>query len=323
MSKPSLLDALALLGVAPDATEAQIRSAFRRRSLQLHPDKAKDVPPDVAAERFHTLTLAFESLMDPGARASLRERAEREHARRERQSAFDERRREMAADLERREAEDRAARAERAVREKERAQLVAALREAGHNMRVERHERLLREWQARAHQRKRRHSDDAQPPPQPPPVGPDDGRVLVRFPAAQRGALLGDATLDASDTPLAEALAESYGDLRALAVRPSKKQRSEISVVGIFSSVGSAWRAVTDGSDLRCAHPLLADAWIGWCDATGRAGAPPAYVVHMAQTSSASDAPQVLPSTGTLDIGYEAATLARLRAAAHSSSLRP
>lgn len=318
MSTPSLLDALALLGVAPDATEAQIRSAFRRRSLQLHPDKAKDVPPDIAAERFHALTLAFESLMDPGARASLRERAERELARKERQSAFDERRREMAADLERREAEDRAARAQRAVQEKERAQLVAALREAGHNMRVERHERLLREWQARAHQRKRRHSDNA-----PPPVDPDDGRVLVRFPAEQRSALLGDATLDASDTPLAEALSESYGDLRALAVRPSKKQRSEISVVGIFSSVGSAWRAVTDGSDLRCAHPLLADAWIGWCDATGRAGAPPAYVVYMAQKSSASDAPQVLPSTGTLDIGYEAATLARLRAAAHSSSLRP
>lgn len=311
MSTPSLLDALALLGIAPDATEAQIRTAYRKRSLQLHPDKAKDVPQDIAAERFHSLTLAFEALMDPSTRANMRERAERDKARQERQSAFDGRRREMAADLERREAEDRAARAERAAREREEAQLIAALREAGHTMRIERHERLLREWQQVNVPRKRRHSEDA------PPVGEQDGRVLVRFPMDQRGALLGDAVADASGSPLAGALEQTYGSIKSLMVRQSRKQRSEVSVIAIFASVASAWRAVTDGTDLRCPHPQLADAWIGWCDVTGRASEPPAYVAHMAQKSTATEAPPVLPSSGALDIGYEAATLSRLRAATH------
>ncbi|WFD36058.1 hypothetical protein MCUN1_002929 [Malassezia cuniculi] len=283
MSTPSLLDALALLGVAPDATEAQIRTAYRKRSLQLHPDKAKDVPPDIAAERFHSLTLAFESLMDPDTRASMRERAEQELARKQRQSAFDDRRRAMAADLERREAEDRQARVERAAREKERAQLVAALREAGLNMRVERHERLLRDWQHAAASKKRRHSEAAAPP-----VGENDGRVLVRFPVDQRNELLGDAAADdVSASPLAGALAQTYGDVKAIHMRPSRKQRSEVSVIAVFSSVGDAWRAVNDGGDLRCPHPLLADAWIGWCDASGRAGAPPAYFRYGSTLSAA------------------------------------
>ena len=145
-----LQDAFQMLGVAADASEAEIRTAFRKRSLQLHPDKAKDVDPEVAAERFHRLTVAFEELMNPKTRSELAERLQRDRERRARRSAYDDRRREMAADLERREDEERHARLWREQRRREREQAIVALREQGRSMRIDKHEQLLKEWQARS-----------------------------------------------------------------------------------------------------------------------------------------------------------------------------
>ena len=56
-------DAFKLLGIDERASESQIRTAYRKRSLQFHPDKARDIPPDAAAERFHRLTLAYDCLL--------------------------------------------------------------------------------------------------------------------------------------------------------------------------------------------------------------------------------------------------------------------
>ena len=63
------IDPYAVLGVAPDANAASIKSAFRRLALQSHPDKqsadASDDERRLAEERFQTLNLAHALLNDP------------------------------------------------------------------------------------------------------------------------------------------------------------------------------------------------------------------------------------------------------------------
>jgi formylglycine-generating enzyme required for sulfatase activity len=58
-----------ILGVAPDAPEAEIRRAFRTRAKALHPD----IRHDDASHEFSLVTEAYETLKDPGRRQAYDE----------------------------------------------------------------------------------------------------------------------------------------------------------------------------------------------------------------------------------------------------------
>lgn len=60
----ALMNAYEVLGVPVDATDRQIRIAFRRLSLTLHPDR-----PGGDAERFKVAAAAHTTLTDPEKRA--------------------------------------------------------------------------------------------------------------------------------------------------------------------------------------------------------------------------------------------------------------
>jgi molecular chaperone DnaJ len=60
-------DYYALLGVARDADEAEIKKAYRRVALESHPDRFPD--DEEAHERFRKASEAYEVLSDPGKRA--------------------------------------------------------------------------------------------------------------------------------------------------------------------------------------------------------------------------------------------------------------
>ena len=55
-----MADPYATLGVARDANEKDIKSAYRKLAKELHPDRNKDNPK--AAERFSDVTKAYDLL---------------------------------------------------------------------------------------------------------------------------------------------------------------------------------------------------------------------------------------------------------------------
>jgi curved DNA-binding protein CbpA len=57
-----------ILGVSSTATKQQIKQAYRRKALDTHPDKNKDVPPEEAARAFQKVVHAFETLSDDSSR---------------------------------------------------------------------------------------------------------------------------------------------------------------------------------------------------------------------------------------------------------------
>ena len=64
------LDLYAVLGVAENASNADIRSAYKREALKWHPDKVKgDADPAEAEARFKAINHAFSTLSDPDRRA--------------------------------------------------------------------------------------------------------------------------------------------------------------------------------------------------------------------------------------------------------------
>ncbi|KAL9189144.1 hypothetical protein ACHAXT_011634 [Thalassiosira profunda] len=61
-------DLYAILGIQRSATIKEIKSAYRKKARDTHPDKNTDVPTDEATEAFRKVAHAFEVLSDAGSR---------------------------------------------------------------------------------------------------------------------------------------------------------------------------------------------------------------------------------------------------------------
>ena len=100
-------DYYAILGLAPGATSEEVRKAYRKRSLDVHPDRYKGENPDGATAEFLKLTRAKEVLEDDKARAAFENVIKARAMHKEKQGSQDEARKKMREDLEAREEEAR------------------------------------------------------------------------------------------------------------------------------------------------------------------------------------------------------------------------
>ena len=105
MENMAEVDPYRVLGIdpKPNLTDAEIKKAYRKLALKLHPDKRKDSERERAQQEFDQLQKAYDILLDPEARAALENLAKARQATRQRHESQDAKRRKMREDLERRE----------------------------------------------------------------------------------------------------------------------------------------------------------------------------------------------------------------------------
>ncbi|XP_044149410.1 dnaJ homolog subfamily C member 17 isoform X2 [Bufo gargarizans] len=136
------MDLYGLLGIDAEASEKQIKKAYRQKALTCHPDKNPDNPR--AAELFHQLSQALEVLTDGAARAAYDKLRKAKEAAAKRTQKLDEKRKKVKLDLEAREKEAQVTDEEEAYVARTFEQEIIRLREEG-SRQLEEQQRLVRE----------------------------------------------------------------------------------------------------------------------------------------------------------------------------------
>ncbi|PWN37980.1 DnaJ-domain-containing protein [Meira miltonrushii] len=268
------VDYFAVMGLKPSASEAEIRRAHKKLSLALHPDKNRHMDPAIAAARFSEMQLAYEILMDPSARIAAAERNKAETARKERQGAYEGKRKAMAEELEKRETEEHEKRMKTMNDERRRRETLERLREEGKQLR-EKHERKKNAETSKKEQEEQErdnHPINRTTESPEPELGPLDLTVRLKFPSDLYGKLRGSIQSDKSSetlkTPLAKGLVARFGKLEALVFRPMKEGKRESSALATFKTLDAAFASVKAGSQFKAggagAAEVLEDVWIEW-----------------------------------------------------------
>ncbi|KAL4067058.1 DnaJ domain-containing protein [Scleroderma yunnanense] len=248
-----------LLGISQEATEAEIRTAYRTRSLKVHPDRNRNDPD--AARKFHELTNASNLLLDPLRRLALDAQLRLAAAKKARFAAYDVKRKNLVTELEEREREFKKARLEKEKERAARAGENERVKEAGRRLKEERERELEERERTRLGKARVESPQDEMEPEAPPSLGPYDTTIRVKFSLAKHPTLNAPSTLAAHF--------RRFGDIDegaiVLSLKPkksSKKNKSEtqekeneskmiVNALVTFTQISAAFGVVSSGPRLK------------------------------------------------------------------------
>ncbi|KAF8627338.1 hypothetical protein AX15_004411 [Amanita polypyramis BW_CC] len=270
------------LNVKLEATDQEIRTAYRQRSLKVHPDRNPNNPD--AARKFHELTQAYELLLDPLRRLALDAKLRLKQARAERFKTYDTKRRNLLEELEERERAFKKARVEKQKEEAARWHETERIKEEGRKLREQKEQELKRrqaevEVAASATQAA---GDEEEPPP----LDSLDTTVRIKF-TVKSHPELNTASAIAS---LLSQFGPSDADSIVLSLKASKKSstRSEDkkpkygTALVPFKQIGDAFAAVCASGRSERGLDSVDVTWVGgkepqileWLRKMGKLGRP-------------------------------------------------
>ncbi|CCL98237.1 uncharacterized protein FIBRA_00231 [Fibroporia radiculosa] len=223
-----------LLGVTLESTEAEIRTAYRQRSLKVHPDRNRGNPD--AARKFHELNQAYELLLDPLRRMALDAKVRVKEARKARFASYDNKRKGLVDELEARERAFKKARVEKEEKEKARWQENERIMEEGRRMREEREKELNRRETERLAGEKTPIAED-----EPPTLGALDTTVRLKYSILSHPLLTTPSSLSSLLAPFGSV--DEVAVVLSLKPAPPKKPKRGTALVP-FRQIGGAFAAV-------------------------------------------------------------------------------
>ncbi|KAH8084350.1 DnaJ-domain-containing protein [Cristinia sonorae] len=227
-----------LLGVTLESTDQEIKTAYRQRSLKVHPDRNRGNPD--AARKFHELNQAYELLLDPLRRMALDAKVRLKEAQKARYAKFDKKRKDLVADLEEREQAFKKAKVEKAEKQKEVWRENEKIMEEGRLMR-ERREKELLARELEMNESARKEAENARAEYEPPSLGALDTTVRLKYTLAAQATL---TTPQSISILLSRFGAVDTGDvLVSLKPPPPKKPKRGTALVP-FKQVGDAFAVV-------------------------------------------------------------------------------
>lgn len=251
IAKSATDDFYELLGVAFDAEETDIKRAYRKASIKVHPDQNRDDP--AAADKFIRLGIARDILINVKLKIEYDKQRQRKRERALQNELLDGKRRKMKEDLERREREGASSlkrKREEDMNDQEKRELeIQRIAEDGKRRRKELQERLerqRREEEAKA----TKSSPEAEPKPQasmPGQTAEIDRTIKVRF---QR-----EGDMVTWDKEKVTKMFERYGKIDSVVMGKDKKIRQSgekhrkvtATVFIVYTRLDHAHAAVVDG----------------------------------------------------------------------------
>ncbi|KIM46886.1 hypothetical protein M413DRAFT_16481 [Hebeloma cylindrosporum] len=338
-----------LLDVKTEATEQEIRTAYRQRSLKIHPDKNRDNPD--AARIFHELNQAYELLLDPLRRLALDAKSRVKQARAERFKSYDKKRKNLVEELEERERAFKKARADKQKEEVETWRETERIKEQGKLMREKKEKELQQMMKAKQDEKevaKEREDEEA-----PPAMDPLDTTIRLKYPLKAYPNLTTPAAI--SDFLSRFGATDEASIVLSLSLKnkaPSKadKPPKTGSALVPFKQIGHAFAAVCASGRKELDMDRMKVTWVngkepailGWLRKMGKLGAQKQPVspspmdpgikaeLPQNQTRDSSSAPfssfpssfpetfqtpEAPPNPAAAGIDYESLTLMRMRQA--------
>ncbi|PBK74821.1 DnaJ-domain-containing protein, partial [Armillaria solidipes] len=311
-----------LLNVELEADERTIRTAYRQRSLKVHPDRNPNNPD--AARKFHELNQAYELLLDPLRRLALDAKLRVKAAKAERFKSFDTKRKVFLEELEEREQAFKKARMDKQKSEADQWQANEKIKDEGRRLREEK-EKELRQREQNV---KKVDAED-----EPPSMQPNDTTVRVKFSLSGHPDLTTPGALAAVFAPFGPTDTETIVlSLKASKKAPSKPPKYGTGLVP-FKRIGDAFAAVCASGREDRGLKGIDITWVGgkepeilgWLKRTGKLSAQPVVARSNPEpqtfsSSMFSSFPETLPEpipevAVSPDIDYESLTLMRMRQA--------